>query len=198
MSEYIEDDLPLPSFEELFGDNFSYNNNYNNNFDDISFKKQKTSSTSNKMTNDAQSFDSLITHTTAHTLPLPLSTLPPIIMTTTPSSSSSAGRWTDEEHQLFLQGVRTYGRDWKAMVPLIKTRSIIQIRTHAQKVFKKDSGSHKTNTHDNTYNNYTTNNSINNNNMFDLSQYAHTSSITNSISHTTGEGSSSAIDGNGS
>lgn len=30
-----------------------------------------------------------------------------------------------------------YGKDWKKMQALIKTRSLIQIRTHAQKVFKK-------------------------------------------------------------
>jgi hypothetical protein len=30
-----------------------------------------------------------------------------------------------------------YGKDWKSMQPLIKTRSLVQIRTHAQKVFKK-------------------------------------------------------------
>ena len=46
------------------------------------------------------------------------------------------GQWTSEEHNLFLQGVLMYGREWKKMQPLIKTRSIVQIRTHAQKVFK--------------------------------------------------------------
>ena len=30
-----------------------------------------------------------------------------------------------------------YGNDWKAMQHLIKTRTLVQIRTHAQKVFKK-------------------------------------------------------------
>ena len=47
------------------------------------------------------------------------------------------GRWTPEEHRLFLEGVMLYGKDWRKMQPLIKTRSLIQIRTHAQKVFKK-------------------------------------------------------------
>lgn len=46
-------------------------------------------------------------------------------------------RWTAEEHRLFLEGVMLYGKDWKKMQPLIKTRSLVQIRTHAQKVFKK-------------------------------------------------------------
>lgn len=30
-----------------------------------------------------------------------------------------------------------YGKDWKKMAPLIKTRTLVQIRTHAQKVFKR-------------------------------------------------------------
>jgi hypothetical protein len=37
---------------------------------------------------------------------------------------------------LFLEGVKLYGKDWRKMVPLIRTRNLIQIRTHAQKVFK--------------------------------------------------------------
>jgi SHAQKYF class myb-like DNA-binding protein len=45
-------------------------------------------------------------------------------------------RWTGEEHRLFLEGIMLYGKDWKRMQPLIKTRSLVQIRTHAQKVFK--------------------------------------------------------------
>lgn len=46
-------------------------------------------------------------------------------------------RWTPEEHRLFLEGIMLYGKDWKKMQPLIKTRTLVQIRTHAQKVFKK-------------------------------------------------------------
>jgi SHAQKYF class myb-like DNA-binding protein len=46
-------------------------------------------------------------------------------------------RWSAEEHKLFLEGIMLYGKDWKKMQPLIKTRSLVQIRTHAQKVFKK-------------------------------------------------------------
>lgn len=48
-----------------------------------------------------------------------------------------SGRWTPEEHRAFLEGVMLHGKDWKKMQPLIKTRSLVQIRTHAQKVFKK-------------------------------------------------------------
>ena len=50
---------------------------------------------------------------------------------------NNCSRWTQEEHKLFLQGIMLYGKDWKSIQPLIKTRSLLQIRTHAQKVFKK-------------------------------------------------------------
>jgi len=25
----------------------------------------------------------------------------------------NTGRWTDEEHELFLEGIRKYGKDWE-------------------------------------------------------------------------------------
>jgi SHAQKYF class myb-like DNA-binding protein len=53
------------------------------------------------------------------------------------NSDETTGRWTAEEHKLFLEGIKRFGKDWRKMQPLIKTRSLIQIRTHAQKVFKK-------------------------------------------------------------
>ena len=34
-------------------------------------------------------------------------------------------------------GVQLYGKDWRQMQPMIKSRTITQIRTHAQKVLKK-------------------------------------------------------------
>jgi SHAQKYF class myb-like DNA-binding protein len=43
-------------------------------------------------------------------------------------------RWTADEHRLFLEGIMLYGKDWKRMQPIIKTRTLVQIRTHAQKV----------------------------------------------------------------
>lgn len=47
------------------------------------------------------------------------------------------GRWSADEQRLFLEGLMRFGKDWKAMVPLIKTRTLVQIRTHAQKMFKR-------------------------------------------------------------
>lgn len=48
-----------------------------------------------------------------------------------------SGRWTREEHQLFVKGLELYGKGWKKIASLIKTRTVVQIRTHAQKYFLK-------------------------------------------------------------
>lgn len=59
------------------------------------------------------------------------------------SSAASAkggentGRWTAEEHRLFLQGLEQHGKGWKKIASLIKSRTVVQIRTHAQKYFQK-------------------------------------------------------------
>ena len=55
----------------------------------------------------------------------------------------SRGRWTMEEHEAFLQGLRLYGREWKRVAADIKTRSSAQIRSHAQKYFAKLGGGGK-------------------------------------------------------
>mmetsp|Transcript_69801 Transcript_69801/g.137241 ORF Transcript_69801/g.137241 Transcript_69801/m.137241 type:complete len:231 (+) Transcript_69801:72-764(+) len=47
------------------------------------------------------------------------------------------GRWTREEHQAFLAGLRLHGREWKQVAQSIKTRTSSQIRSHAQKYFAK-------------------------------------------------------------
>lgn len=52
-------------------------------------------------------------------------------------TGQSTGRWTHEEHQTFLQGLGTCGREWKKVASLIPTRSSAQIRSHAQKYFSK-------------------------------------------------------------
>mmetsp|Transcript_36047 Transcript_36047/g.36732 ORF Transcript_36047/g.36732 Transcript_36047/m.36732 type:complete len:442 (-) Transcript_36047:452-1777(-) len=52
-------------------------------------------------------------------------------------TESHSGRWTDEEHALFLEGLRLYNKNWKKLASLVKTRTCVQIRTHAQKYFGK-------------------------------------------------------------
>lgn len=54
------------------------------------------------------------------------------------SVKPNTGRWTEAEHQLFLQGLETFPyRAWKKIATLIKTRTVVQIRTHAQKYYQK-------------------------------------------------------------
>jgi SHAQKYF class myb-like DNA-binding protein len=47
------------------------------------------------------------------------------------------GRWTDQEQAAFITGLKKFGRSWKDVQGLIKTRTLTQIRTHAQKFFRK-------------------------------------------------------------
>lgn len=65
-----------------------------------------------------------------------------VTMATAQSAQSSTqgentGRWTAEEHRLFLQGLEQHGKGWKKIASLIKSRTVVQIRTHAQKYFQK-------------------------------------------------------------
>lgn len=53
------------------------------------------------------------------------------------ASGENTGRWTDEERALFEEGLRLHGKQWKHIADMIPTRTIVQIRTHAQKHFLK-------------------------------------------------------------
>ena len=55
----------------------------------------------------------------------------------TPKEGQTTGRWTEEEHQAFLRGLHTYGREWKKVASHIPTRTSAQVRSHAQKYFAK-------------------------------------------------------------
>ncbi|ETW09247.1 hypothetical protein H310_01647 [Aphanomyces invadans] len=55
----------------------------------------------------------------------------------------TTGRWTKQEHELFLEGLRRYGKSWKSISNLVVTRTLVQIRTHAQKYLQKQSRSSK-------------------------------------------------------
>merc|ERR1712032_478388 len=46
-------------------------------------------------------------------------------------------RWNKHEHDMFLRGLEMYGKEWKKMAGLIPSRTVVQIRTHAQKYFQK-------------------------------------------------------------
>ena len=42
------------------------------------------------------------------------------------------GRWTKHEHDAFLEGLKLYGKEWKKVAAKVKTRTVVQTRTHAQ------------------------------------------------------------------
>jgi len=51
-------------------------------------------------------------------------------------ASEGAGRWTSEEHKAFVSAYQMYGKDWKKVAAVVKTRTVVQTRTHAQKYFQ--------------------------------------------------------------
>jgi SHAQKYF class myb-like DNA-binding protein len=65
------------------------------------------------------------------------------VITPRGSSSSSLadkekiGRWTEQEHQVFLEGLEKHGKQWKLIANMIGTRTVVQVRTHAQKYFQR-------------------------------------------------------------
>ena len=52
-------------------------------------------------------------------------------------SIKKRGRWTTEEQKLFKISFHYYGKDWKKLSEIIQSRSIVQIRSHAQKYCDK-------------------------------------------------------------
>jgi SHAQKYF class myb-like DNA-binding protein len=49
----------------------------------------------------------------------------------------NTGRWSAREHELFLEGLEKYGKEWKRVAGNVGTRSVMQTRTHAQKHFDR-------------------------------------------------------------
>lgn len=46
-------------------------------------------------------------------------------------------KWSDDEHRMFLEGMKLYGRSWARVATHVQTKSTVQIRSHAQKYFNR-------------------------------------------------------------
>jgi len=53
------------------------------------------------------------------------------------STVFSRGKWTDEEHQRLLDGLKMFGNNWMKVSEYIGTRTRAQARSHTQKYFEK-------------------------------------------------------------
>lgn len=56
------------------------------------------------------------------------------LSTVAQGQGKTTGRWTDEEHERFLEGIELYSKDWKKVTAHVGTRISAQVRSHAQKV----------------------------------------------------------------
>ena len=52
-------------------------------------------------------------------------------------SISKKGHWSLEEHKRFVEAIVKYGIQWEKVKYAVKTRTDIQVRSHAQKFYKK-------------------------------------------------------------
>jgi SHAQKYF class myb-like DNA-binding protein len=58
-------------------------------------------------------------------------------VTEIPQEESRTGRWTEEECAMFERGLELYGKDWKQIQQLVRTRELTQVRTHWQKLKRR-------------------------------------------------------------
>ena len=51
------------------------------------------------------------------------------------SENNRNGRWKKTEHDKFMKALEKYGKNWEEIKKRVPSRSMSQIRSHAQKIF---------------------------------------------------------------
>lgn len=51
------------------------------------------------------------------------------------ANGKNSGHWSDLEKTKFIEGLLIYGKKWSSVSHHIKTRSVVQVRSHSQKFF---------------------------------------------------------------
>jgi SHAQKYF class myb-like DNA-binding protein len=72
------------------------------------------------------------------------------------NKEEKVGRWSEQEHKVFLEGLERYGKQWKTIALMIGTRTVVQVRTHAQKYFQKMERKNKDNSSSGSNNKHNT------------------------------------------
>ncbi len=48
--------------------------------------------------------------------------------------ADSSGRWTNEEHERFMQGLDLYGKKWTKVAEVVGTRSTVQVSASCEMI----------------------------------------------------------------
>ncbi|XP_058086823.1 protein REVEILLE 6-like isoform X2 [Magnolia sinica] len=78
-----------------------------------------------------------ITTTTTNTSTAPASEDPNKKIRKPYTITKSRESWTEQEHDKFLEALQLFDRDWKKIEAFVGSKTVIQIRSHAQKYFLK-------------------------------------------------------------
>ena len=52
-------------------------------------------------------------------------------------SGARTGRWNEQEHAVFLQGLQQHGHSWTKIAVMIDTRTAVQVSSHGRKYLAK-------------------------------------------------------------
>ncbi|KAG7346469.1 Myb-like DNA-binding protein [Nitzschia inconspicua] len=113
------------------------------NINSVQPQEYQPSSTADPTSHHSSMFDSvpsssLENATTLPSLVEPSSSAAALLASHQSAAALRTGRWTQDEKLLFLLGLKRFGKGrWKKMSVYLPHRSLVQIKSHAQKVIKR-------------------------------------------------------------